>query len=459
MRQQNYLPSISQTRTPDQDSDRLFSGLLPRWSILTQTEKVVCLLVALTPLWWLLGWKHFMFLIGIGLIAYEKYSRGEVRLRRPSVAVIGFLAFCVYSLISKYFYALYHHNTLSPNAILSQLNSWIGPAIILWYIQSKNLRVRWQIVAWAFSVVVALMVVLWAVIFFVWHQAYYDPPRSLYGFLTGKSRVFVPGAGNSNYLMPYFPTDEAILPGLVRYVYFFPGPESLALTVGFTSLLALDLKNRLWSVLLFSASIFILLTSGTRSVVLTLPLVLCLRYLLTAGQTFGLWFLCGLIAVTSFTTLSIPPVTNIIFNSVVSTAEAAGEARADSTEVRGEIYRRTIDGIVNSSNTVFLLGHVKTGEGVLPGYAPAVVGSHSFLLGTLLYRSGVIGTSLFAISWISLILWLYKTKSDRPMAGLLIFIIFSLTFCVMECELPVMPISLLCVLMQKSPKQLNFTKI
>ncbi|NEO61468.1 MAG: O-antigen ligase domain-containing protein, partial [Moorea sp. SIO4G2] len=284
---------------------------------------------------------------------------------------------------------------------MSSVNKWISIGIFLWYIQTHKIRIRLEVVAWAFSVVILLMFVFWLVIYFGWNQGDYIPPRSLYGLLTGKSPTYVPGAGNSNYLLPYFPTDES-LPGFVRYVYFFPGPEALALVVSFVSLVALDLKHRLWSLLLLVVSIFLLLTSGTRSAMLVLPLVFSLRYLLTVGSAFGPWFLSGLIAIVSFTTLSLPPVTNVMLNTVTGTAEAAGSARADSTEIRGEIYKRTWESILNASDGTLLLGHVMTGETVLPGYAPAMVGSHSFLLGTLLYRSGLLGSTIFLTYWISL---------------------------------------------------------
>ncbi|NEQ21405.1 MAG: hypothetical protein F6K28_19710 [Microcoleus sp. SIO2G3] len=443
MNQQRHLP---ESLTTTLDCDRLFSGIWIRWSALTQSEKVVCTLIALIPLWWSLGWKHFLLLSAASIIFYEIQQHGSGGLQRPSLPVITALAFPVYTLICRYFYNEYNNETFSPNAVLSVLNSWAGFAVILWYIQSKKIRVRLEVVAWAFSVVVTLMVMLWVVIYFVWHQGHYDPPRSLYGLLTGKAGEYEPGMGNSNFLMPYFPTDES-LPGLVRYVYFFPGPEALALFMAFTVLLALDIRNRLWSLLLFGASIFLLLTSGTRAVWLSLPIVLTVRYLLTAGKVFGASFLYGLIGFVSFVTLSLPAVTNKVLSSLTGTAQAAGNARADSTEVRGEIYRLTIKGISEASDPVLLFGHVVTGEGVLPGYDPAVVGSHSFILGTLLYRAGLVGTGIFLTYWISLLLWFYKTRADRPMC-LLMFIVFSFTFATMELEMPVMPITLICAMLR-----------
>ena len=431
-------------RKTQKNNDRLFRGIFLRWNALTLPEKVTGTLIILTPLWWLLGWKYFLLLLAISLMGYEFYRTGKLRWQRPSLSTGAAIAFGTYLLITNYFYNAYHLENLAPSSVMFFLDTWISSGIILWYLQSKNIRVRWQVVAWTFSVVIALMLLFWLVIYFGWHQTHYAYPRSLYGFLTGKSVNYVPGAGNSNYLIPYIPNDES-LPGLVRYVYFFPGPETSALLVAFVSLLALDIKNRFWSLLLFFTSIFLLLTTGTRSVWIALPVVLLVRYLLIAGKRLGIVFICGLIAIASFLTLSIPPVSNLVFSSLTDTAEATSNFREDSTEDRGEIYRRTIEAIVDSSNATFLFGHIKRGETVVKGYAPAKVGSHSFYLGALLYRSGLVGTVIFLTYWISLILWLYNRRTDRPLSVLLVFLLFSLTFCVIEIELSIMSLSLLCV--------------
>ncbi len=218
--------------------------------------------------------------------------------------------------------------------------------------------------------------------------------------------------------------------------------------MGFVCLLSLDIKNRFWSTFLLLGSVFLLLTSGTRSVWVSLPIVLIVRYLLTAGKVFGGAFVCGLLAIVSLS-MSVPVISNAVADNVLNTAEKTANARADSTEVRGEIYRLTIKGIENSDNSQFVFGHVFNGEGVLPGYKPAQVGTHSFILGTLLYRGGLVGTAFFATFWISLLWWLYKTRYDRP-SCLFVFVLFSLTFATMELEMPVLPITLLCIMLRKN---------
>ncbi|MEO1378545.1 MAG: O-antigen ligase domain-containing protein, partial [Cyanobacteria bacterium J06635_10] len=335
---------------------------------------------------------------------------------------------------------------LNFNAVIAPLNNIVCFGLLLWYIQDRKIRIRISVVFWSFSVVTAIMLLMWGVIYFGLNQADYLPPRSIYGLLTGKGSIYQPGDGNSNYLMPYFPTDESI-GGLVRYLYFFSGPEALALVMAFVSLLSLDIKNRLWSFILLFGSVFLLLTSGTRSVWVSLPIVLVLRYLLTNGKIFGPAFVCGLFAIISFASLSVPVISNTVIDKVMNTAEATANARADSTEVRSEIYRLTMKSIENASHSQLVFGHVVNGEGVLPGYKPAKVGTHSFILGSLLYRGGLLGTGFFLTFWISLLLWLYKTRYGRP-SCLFIFVLFTLTFITMELEMPVLPITLLCVMLR-----------
>ncbi len=443
MNQQLGLKSISKN-TPE-DSN-LFSGMWIRWEKLTLAEKIVCANITLIPLWWMWGWRlYFIFLVA-GIVIYEWYNNKEIRLSRPSIAAVGIIAYGLYVLIVRYFYAQMEGLPLNFHTVMSPINDVVFFGLSLWYVQDRKIRIRLSTVCWAFTVLIATMLVTWAVIYFGLNQADYAVPHSIYGILTGKSGEFTPGDGNRNYLMPYFPTDESI-GGMVRYLYFFSGPEALALAMGFICLLSLDIKNRFWSVFLLLGSAFLLLTSGTRSVWVSLPIVLSLRYLFTAGKIFGPAFICGLLAIVSLSSLSVPVISNAIVDNITNTAEKTANARADSTEVRGEIYRLTIKGIEDADNSQFIFGHVFNGEGVLPGYKPAQVGTHSFILGTLLYRGGLLGTTFFLTFWISLLWGLYKTRYDRP-SCLFVFVLFSLTFVTMELEMPVLPISLLCIMLR-----------
>ncbi|MBO3458287.1 hypothetical protein G7B40_004965 [Aetokthonos hydrillicola Thurmond2011] len=432
---------------------RLFSGIFIQWNALTHSEKVVGTIIVLIPFWWLLGWRHLFILLATSLAIFEVYHYGKLNLKPPSLPVVSALGFGIYGILSIYFFSEYNHQSINPNSILWPLDGWIAFGLVLWYIQSKKIHIRLEVVAWSFSLVVLLMILFWVIIHFVWHEADYIRPRSLYGLITNKGEEYIIGAGNNNYLMPYLPKDESLL-GMVRYVFFFPGPESLGLAVSFISILSLDLKNRIWSILLFLGGIFVLLLSGTRAVWVALPIVLFLRYLLTLGKVAGTWFLCGLIGISSFVTLSLPPVTNLVYSHITHTAEATSNFRADSTEVRHEIYQRTTDEIIKSSDINLFFGHVVNGELLLPGYATATIGSHSFILGTLLYRSGLLGAGIFLIYWVSLIMSLFKTRTDRPICCYMAFTLFSITFCTMELELPVMPITLICVMLRQSTTKL-----
>ncbi|MEA5579253.1 O-antigen ligase family protein [Anabaena sp. UHCC 0451] len=448
-------PTTSQTKA----QSSLFNGIWLNWEALSQSERVYATGIVLIPLWWLWGWSYLLFLLALGVLAYEYHHQGKIELNRPHPLVLFLFTHSAYGIIAKIVYGSFHPGAaFSTKDFTGTFNDIIAPAILIWYIQTKRIRVRPQVVGWAFSVVVVLMLLFWVVIFFGWKEAEYNPSRSIFGFLTGKSSTFVIGAGNTNYLRPYR-TEDSSIAGFARYFFFFHGPESLAVVLGFVNLLALDLKNRVWSFLLLTAGVFLLLLSGTRSAWLALTFVMVIRFLLTTGKVWGFRFICGLIAIVAFFTLCLPPVTNLILDTANNSAKATSDYRGDSTEVRGEIYRRTIQEIQNSSNIQFLFGFVEEGEGVLPGYEPAKVGTHSLYLGTLLYRRGVIGAAIFAGYWLSLIHWLYQTRVGRPLSRLLFFLILTLSFCVMAFESTIMPITLIAVGMgEHQPNQLKQRK-
>ncbi len=451
-------PAISSTAV--QDSDTIFTGIWIQWHDLTQSEKVVCACIVLIPLWWLWGWSYLTVFLAVSVFAYQYFYKGSLHLQKPSLFIIAGIAYGLYELLSLYLWAVYNNYSLNPRSFTNSITTWIAPIALLWYIKNYKIKVRLQVVIWAFSVVVVQMLLFWVVIHFLEKENFYIPPRSLFGLLTGKGEVFVPGVGNSNFLMPYFASDSSLL-GMVRYVFFFHGPESLALVVGFVCILAVDIQQKIWSILLFSGSFFLLLLSGTRSTWVAVPTVLLIRWLLTITKNGKLWRIFALLAIVSFVTLSIPAVNDLFSNYAKHTAKATGELRGDSTEVRAEIYRQTWKGFVNGSDTQLILGHIVPGETVLPGYAPAVVGSHSFLLSSLLYGKGLLGTAIFWSFWLSLISWLYATRKSRPMSCLIVYLLFSLTFSVMEYESVVMPLILITAVTHKStllPKRDGYLK-
>lgn len=446
MNQQRRLPE-SASRKVEADNNS-FSGLWIRWGTVTQAERFISSCIVLTPLWWVMGWTHLLLLLVVGVAAYEVQCNGSLRLQRPSLTVISAIAFGLYRIVSTSI----HSEVLIPSIILPQIATWVCLGLMIWYIENKDIRVRPQVVAWACSVLVVQMLLFWIVVHFVFKEPYYSPPRSLFALFTDKAERFIPGSGSSNYLLPYWP-DDKLLGGLVRFAFFFPVPESFALVVGFIGLLALDIKNRLWSLLLFLASVFLLLLSGTRSMWIAFPIVIVLRYLLTTSSIWGPWFLFTIIAVVSFITFSLPPVTDFISNTYTGTSEATGNLRRNSTEARSKIYKRTLDAVLNEPDKLFL-GRGVPGVTVVPGYAPAKIGSHSFILGTLLYRSGVLGTGIFLIFWTSLILRFYKMRVGRPLWCLLTILLFSLTFFTMELDLTASLVILLCMATSKPAAKL-----
>lgn len=440
MNQQLRLPeSPSQVAKHHQN---LISGIWLRWDVLTPAERFVCISIVLIPLWWLMGWAYMLMLLVTGVTLYEILHDGNLRLKRPSLIAVSAITFGLYTIASR----ILNTELFTPSLILHPINGWVCYGLLIWYIQSKDIRVRLQVVAWAISVLAVQMLVFWLVIHFIFSEPNYTPSRTLFGLLASKNERFIPGLGNSNYLMPYL--RDKTIGGLSRFVFFFPGPEAFALTAGFMSLLALDIKNRTWSVSLFLVCVFLLLLSGTRSTWLAFPFIIGIRYFFTIGKVFGPVFLCTVMAVVSFATLSLPVVTNLFFDTSTSTVEATSNFRGDSTEVRHKIYERTLDAVLNEPDNL-VLGRGVPGNTVLPGYAPAMVGTHSFILGALLYRAGLLGTGIFVTYWTLLILWFYNTRVGRPACCLLVLLFFSITFATMELESPVMPITLVCAVLRE----------
>jgi O-Antigen ligase len=400
-------------------------GIWIRWNNWTTAEKFTGAFIVLVPLWWFVGWTYTILIIAGSCVAYEVWQGGGMRLRSPSLLVVSALGFQLY----KNLVTILNSREVAFSSLID-LATGVCLGFILWYIESKEIHIRTEVVAWAFSVLAAEMLVFWIVAQPMLGAPHFSPLRSIAGQLTGKGERFIPGAGGSNYLIPYWPNDK--LPGgLARFSFFFPVPEDFALVAGFTALLALDIKKRSWSLSLFSAGLFLLFLSGTRSNWLVLPVVLAVRFIFVARKVGGATLLSALIAFVGFFTLSLPLVTNLITDTYATTKEATGHLRQDSTEVRAKIYERTWNAMVDAPED-FILGRGVPGLTVLPGYEPAKVGSHSFILGTLFYRMGLLGTTTFLVFWISLFWHLYTTRSNRPRAALLMFLYFSLTFTVME---------------------------
>jgi hypothetical protein len=440
------LPSSVRSAQPADDTSPL-QGIWLRWDNLTTAEKSICAFVVLVPLWWFVGWTYTIMLIMGSCVAYEVWQGGGLRMQSPSLLVISVLCFELYKNLAT----ILNSREVALSSVLS-LATGVCLGFILWYVESKKIYIRTEVVAWAFSVLAIEMLVFWMVAQLIFGAPHFTPWRSLAGQLTEKGERYIPGAGTSNYLIPYWPDDK--LPGgLVRFAFFFPVPEDFALIAGFTVLLALDIKKRIWSLPLLSIGLFLLFLSGTRSNWIILPIVLAVRFIFVARKIGGTTLLSALIAFVGFFTLSLPLVTDLITDTYTTTKEATGHLRQDSTEVRAKIYERTWNAIVDAPED-FILGRGVPGLTVLPGYEPAKVGSHSFILGSLLYRMGLLGTATFLVFWTSLFLHLYTTWSTRPSSSLLMFLYISLTFTVMEVSMITYLIILLSFTGDSPKKQL-----
>ncbi len=401
-----------------EENNTLFRGIWLRWGALTQAEKVVCFGIILVPLWWVISWGLMMFFGTLGVAVYELCSHKKIRLSRPSPEVIAFILFSFYRTIS---YAL-NAPVVVPRVLIDPILTLSCGGILIWYIQSHNIRVRLQAVAWAFSVLICMMLLWWIFFHFVLSEPYYIPPRTLFAVITGKGaydRSQLGGIGN--YLVPYYLNSEGF-GGLLRYTFFFPHPTVSSFAIGFAGLIALDLKNRWWSLSIITVCILLILICQSRNAWLALSIVLAARWLITARKAGGLAFLLTLFAITSFTTLSLPSVTDWISETYTNTVEAGSNFRKDSTDTRNEIYLKTWNKVVEEP----FLGHGVNGVTVLPGYEFATIGSESFILGTLLYKSGLLGTGVFLIFFISLLTQLYNTREDRPLCCFLMLLYFSI---------------------------------
>lgn len=395
--------------------ENLFSGIWIRWGALTSAERVVCANIVLLPVWWavgIIGDMPIFILAGITLYEWRRY--GRLRLKRPNLAVIALFAYYAYGFVDTFllFFDAYPSIDIPPGIDIGPKSLIMAPLsfslpYLAWYVQSNNVRVRLEVVLWACSISIIQMLLFWLAVQF-FPGSYDNPPRSLYGLMTGKGEFT--GSGNANYLHFY---EEG------RFQFFFNHYGPCATFLGFVGLMALDIKKRIWTVLLIVGCVFLMTLTGTRTIWVAFPIVLFVRFLLTTAKVGGAWFLFALLAIASFVTLSLTPVSDLVFDSYTNTATAVDNVRSRSTDVRSEIYKQTLERIPDKP----LFGHKLEGPSVT-GEGNAI-GSHSFILGSLLYQGGLVGTGLFTTFWASLVIWLYRTRRDRPVSSLLILLLIS----------------------------------
>jgi hypothetical protein len=398
------------------------------WPALTVSEKVVSLNITLIPLWWISGlYPYWPGLICLGIIYFEWARHHKVRLSQPTFMVGALLFFCTYQCIGLLLFAL-ATKLVSATAMTRVAMFWFPPTFLLWYVQSHRIPVRFQVLAWACSILALEMLAFWVVGQVILGGGAYEPPRSLFSMLSGNaSGSYHSGKGLTNYLIPYLADDASIL-GSARWNYFFVIPELAAVVSAFIALIALDIEHQKWRIGLFAIGAFLVLMSGTRSVWISLPLIIALRYTYAVGQKKGYLIPLILLAIASFCLLATPSVTQVLYEFYTQASASVSSYRGLSTDVRGDIYAQTIARIPDR----MIFGHWVRGESLLYGSELARVGSHSFILGSLLYRSGLVGTLLFLSFWTALAVELFKTRPVRPMFGPCIFVLYTLLSVPME---------------------------
>jgi len=393
------------------ETDKVFFWFWIRWGALTVGERFVCANIILIPVWWAAGLYKYMTFILLSCVAvYEWQQHGEIRLKLPSTPVVALFAFGIYQIIQ----ILLNYSAPGRGSVSSIFLTWFSYALLLWYIQSNNIRFRIEVVAWACTVSLVQMLGFWFLLQFVLPDSLFMPPKipTLFGLFTGKSA--------ESLLAPY----QGDLTGYYRISLFFYSAQFFALVVGCIGLVALEIKNRIWSLLVVLSCIFLIYLTLSRAVWIAFPIAVWLRYLFSSyGQPRNRPIMFALMAVASFTILSMPQVTNLLVDSYKALTPSVTEFRSGSTQVRAEIYRQTWNAI--QENPIW--GHVGKGNLINSSVGDAnVVGSHSVILGNLLYGTGLVGTGIFAVFWISLFMWLYKTRAGRPLTCFCVLIMFTI---------------------------------
>ncbi|MBW4689886.1 MAG: O-antigen ligase family protein [Komarekiella atlantica HA4396-MV6] len=436
---QNVPLNAFPSRT-NNSSQQLFSGILIRWQVLSHAEKVVCLGIILIPLWWIISWGMMLLFCVIGIAIYELWNHKTIRLSKPSLEVIAILFFAIYTVISRGT----NSREVTLRLLLDPLFDFGSAGLLLWYIQSHKIRIRLQVIAWAFSIVICLMVLWWAFFHFVLSEPYYTPPRTLYALFTDKA-AYNPNQLTSvgGFLVPYYPDDKSFA-GLARHTFFFPHPTVSSFAIGFAGLIFLDLKNRYVSLGLASICVLLILIAQTRNAWVALSIVFVVRWLIISGKERGITFILILFSITIFATFSIPQGTDYVTETYTNSVEATSNLRKESTEGRQLIYERTWERFIEEP----LFGHGVNGPSVTPGYEFARIGTESFILGTLFYKSGLLGTGAFLIFYISFLGKLYQTRHDRPICSFMMLLYLSLASTVTEFMGPELFIPLLCTILQ-----------
>lgn len=184
-------------------------------------------------------------------------------------------------------------------------------------------------------------------------------------------------------------------------------------------LIAFSLKNRLWMFVGLAICVFLVGVSGSRSIWLSLPVVVLLGSVLKTRKIGGVYFTLAILAGLSFLLLSLPPVTNFVMNTTSNTVTFVSDFRENSTDNRASLYQGAIEATLDNP-TNFLLGHPEN----------SWFATHSFIMGELLYRRGLIGAGLFISFDIAFLFWLNRKGNTTPLCSFLIILLLNLSFVV-----------------------------
>lgn len=439
---------------PHPPPEKLFSGGMLRWSALTAVEKIVCANIVLLPLWWAIGTINYLLLFtALAIAGYEWRRYGRINLKRPSWAVIALFAFYAYDLIDTLFVYLDVYWAIEiPADTQVTLNHVIKAAFpfslpfLIWYIQSNRLKVRLEVIAWAGTVSVIQMFLGWLIFQFAFPSWIDNPPRNLYAVLTGKGSFNPEDVGGWTNYLAYYDED--------RVRFFFGHYQAAAAFLGFVGLVAVELRNRLWGYCLLASCGFLLILIGSRSIWLALPAALLIRFAVTLVQLRLTALVLAFIALFSFATLSLTPVTEMIFATFDDTATAVANARAGSTEGRSKVYRATLEKIPDKP----FFGYKVEGPPAVGGpseyvFNPPRIGSHSFILGDLLYKKGAVGLMLFAGFWAATIAWFYRTRQERPLCWIPILALYTLQSAVTILQFTMILGTLLCMILDRPSRR------
>jgi hypothetical protein len=415
------IPTPAKSRSGNREArdNQLFSGRWIRWRSLTLAEGFVCGNIILLPLWWVVGLIYYLsFLLLASVVLSEIWRYRKLRLKTPSLAVVALLMFGSYQMVRLL------SIDASPAILFQVANWWIFPACWLWYIQSVGVRIRFEVVAWATIVCAIQHLIVWLICQFILPESFFFPPRlkTLYGIVTHQTE-------GDAFLMPFafnpYGISQLGIAGLNRCQFFTRHPLHFSIMAGVMSLIALDIKNRRGFWFLLLSSIFLILLSGSRSLWLMLPGAILIHYWLSNQNNPQFkQILYALLAIVSFALLSLPDMTHLFLTGSSQFLGAIDQMRAGSTDTRMEVYRLTWQGIQENP----LWGHIEPGRAV----GEVFVGLESFILGQLLYINGLVGTLIFAVFWVALLTWLYRTRDDRPLSCFSVFIFYTIASTTLE---------------------------